>query len=126
MPSSTPRRRGAIALKARLDGDQAVISVSDNGIGMEPAQIERMFEMFAQAEPVADRSHGLGIGLALVKSIVELHGGRVEASSGGAGKGSEFRVTLPARRGAVAAGAGLERAAGAGAGGAAPGPASAA
>ena len=70
-------------------------------MGMDPAQIERMFEMFAQAEPVADRSHGLGIGLALVKSIVELHGGRVEAFSGGAGKGSEFRVTLPARRTAV-------------------------
>ena len=81
-----------------MDDGNVVISVSDNGMGMEPAQIERMFEMFTQAEPVADRSHGLGIGLALVKSIVELHGGRIEASSAGPGKGSEFRVTLPARR----------------------------
>ena len=92
---------GAIVLQARMDNGNVVISVSDNGIGMEPAQIERMFEMFTQAEPVADRSHGLGIGLALVKSIVELHGGRIEASSAGPGKGSEFRVTLPATRGAA-------------------------
>ncbi len=92
---------GAIALKARMDNGHVVISVSDNGMGMEPAQIERMFEMFTQAEPVADRSHGLGIGLALVKTIVELHGGRIEASSAGPGQGSEFRVTLPATRGAV-------------------------
>ena len=89
---------GAIFLKAGLEGDQVVITVADNGVGMEPGQIERMFEMFTQAQPVADRSHGLGIGLALVKSIVELHGGRIEALSGGAGKGSEFRVTLPSAR----------------------------
>ena len=89
---------GTIVLKARLEGKQVVITVSDNGVGMEPAHIERMFEMFTQAQPVADRSHGLGIGLALVKSIVELHGGRIEASSAGPGKGSEFRVRLPAAR----------------------------
>ncbi|HMA09388.1 MAG TPA: ATP-binding protein, partial [Ramlibacter sp.] len=92
---------GTIVLKARMDDSRVVISVSDNGMGMEPAQIERMFEMFTQAEPVADRGHGLGIGLALVKSIVELHGGRIEASSAGPRRGSEFRVTLPATRGAV-------------------------
>jgi two-component system, chemotaxis family, CheB/CheR fusion protein len=96
---------GNVTLKARLEGEQAVISVSDSGVGMQPAQIEHMFEMYAQAEPVADRSHGLGIGLAIVKSIVELHGGRVEASSAGPGKGSEFRVLLPARRGKPAAAA---------------------
>jgi two-component system CheB/CheR fusion protein len=90
--------RGSIVLKARLQGKEAVISVSDNGVGMEPADIEHMFEMFTQAQPVADRSHGLGIGLALAKSIVELHGGRVEAFSAGPGKGSEFRVSLPAAR----------------------------
>jgi two-component system CheB/CheR fusion protein len=89
---------GAIRIKARLVGQQAVISVSDNGLGMDPGQIEHMFEMFAQAQPVADRSHGLGIGLALVKNIVELHGGQVEAFSEGHGKGSEFRVSLPAAR----------------------------
>jgi len=71
---------------------------------MDPGQISRMFEMFAQAQPVADRSHGLGIGLALVKSLVEMHGGRIEASSAGPDQGSEFRVTLPgARRGTTPA-----------------------
>ncbi|NPC58689.1 chemotaxis protein CheB [Caenimonas soli] len=92
---------GTITLKARLEGKRAVISVSDNGIGMDPMHIERMFEMFTQEQPVADRSHGLGIGLALVKSIVEMHGGRIEAFSAGPGKGSEFRVTLPAVRGSA-------------------------
>jgi len=90
---------GTISLKARLEGKQAVISVCDNGMGMDPAHIERMFEMFAQEQPVADRSHGLGIGLALAKSIMEMHGGSIEAFSAGSSKGSEFRVTLPAARG---------------------------
>jgi two-component system, chemotaxis family, CheB/CheR fusion protein len=91
---------GLITVKARLDGRQAVITVADNGVGMEPAQIDRMFEMFAQAPGLADRGNdGLGIGLALVRNIVELHGGKVEASSAGPGKGSEFRVALPATRG---------------------------
>jgi two-component system CheB/CheR fusion protein len=93
---------GRIALKARLTGSEAVITVSDNGVGMDPAQIGNMFEMFTQAQPVADRSHGLGIGLALVKSIVELHGGTVAALSEGPGKGSEFRITLPGARSAKA------------------------
>jgi two-component system, chemotaxis family, CheB/CheR fusion protein len=93
---------GTIRVRARLVGRQAVVSVTDNGIGMEPEQIARMFEMFTQAQPVADRSHGLGIGLALVKNIVEMHGGQVEAFSQGPGKGSEFRITLPAARGLAA------------------------
>jgi two-component system CheB/CheR fusion protein len=91
---------GDINLEVRLAGKDAVITVSDNGIGMDPAHISRMFEMFSQGQATVDRSHGLGIGLALVKRLTELHGGNVEASSGGQGKGSEFRVTLPgARRG---------------------------
>lgn len=90
---------GIIELKARLEGEQAAVTVSDTGSGIEPGQIDRMFEMFAQAEPTADRSHGLGIGLALVKNIVELHGGAVSASSPGPGKGSVFRVVLPAHAG---------------------------
>jgi two-component system CheB/CheR fusion protein len=90
---------GKISLKARMESDQVVITVADTGVGMEPAQIERMFDMFTQAQSPANRNHGgLGIGLALVKSMVELHGGRVEASSAGPGKGSEFRVFLPAAR----------------------------
>jgi two-component system CheB/CheR fusion protein len=102
---------GNIALKARLEGEQAVISVADNGVGMDPAHIDHMFDMFAQGQLVADRSHGLGIGLALVKNIVELHGGRIEGLSAGPGKGSEFRVSLPARRGSDgAAGASTEAA----------------
>jgi two-component system CheB/CheR fusion protein len=91
---------GHIAVKARLEGKQAVISVIDNGLGIEPAQMDRMFEMFTQIQPAIDRGKtGLGIGLALVRNIVELHGGRIEASSGGPGLGSEFRVFLPAVRG---------------------------
>ena len=89
---------GAISLKARLSGEQVLITVADNGVGMDPGRIEHMFEMFTQAQPVADRSHGLGIGLALVKSIVEMHDGRVEAFSPGSGRGSEFRIALPAAR----------------------------
>jgi len=94
---------GSLSLRARLVARDAVITVSDNGAGMEPAQIQSMFEMFTQAQPVADRSHGLGIGLALVKSIVEMHGGKIEAFSPGPGQGSEFRVTLPDAHGIEAA-----------------------
>jgi two-component system, chemotaxis family, CheB/CheR fusion protein len=91
---------GTIAVQARMQGDdQVVIAVADNGAGIEPAQIERMFDMYTQAHSAANQSHvGLGIGLALVKSIVELHGGWVRASSAGPGKGSEFTVGLPAAR----------------------------
>ncbi|MES3002686.1 MAG: CheR family methyltransferase [Pseudomonadota bacterium] len=92
---------GKIAIKARLEGKSAVISVTDNGVGLEPAQLERIFEMFTQVQPTSQRGKtGLGIGLALVKNIVELHGGKVEASSAGPGHGTQFRVMLPAVRGA--------------------------
>jgi two-component system, chemotaxis family, CheB/CheR fusion protein len=72
---------GTITVAARMEGDhEVVITVTDNGAGMEPGQIERMFDMYTQAQSVANQNHaGLGIGLALVKSIVELHGGRVQA-----------------------------------------------
>jgi two-component system, chemotaxis family, CheB/CheR fusion protein len=90
---------GTISLTARMQVDQVVISVADSGVGIEPDQIGRMFDMFTQAQSAGDRnSGGLGIGLALVRSIVELHGGRVEASSPGVGQGSEFRVYLPVAR----------------------------
>jgi two-component system, chemotaxis family, CheB/CheR fusion protein len=95
------RPGGAIRLSASLEGDDAVLSVSDNGIGIEPGQIERMFDMFTQAQSVANHNYaGLGIGLALVRNIVEVHGGRIVASSAGPGKGSEFRVVLPGARAA--------------------------
>jgi two-component system, chemotaxis family, CheB/CheR fusion protein len=86
---------GSIHVGGGIEGDEAVITVRDSGVGIDPAQIGGIFEMFAQGQPEGDRSHGLGIGLALVKNIVELHGGRVSASSPGVGRGSEFRVVIP-------------------------------
>jgi len=93
----TPRN-GTITVKVRLEDDALELLVADTGIGMDPQRIPTMFEMFAQAEPAEDRTHGLGIGLALVKNIVELHGGQISARSDGFGKGSEFLVVLPGAR----------------------------
>jgi PAS domain S-box-containing protein len=74
----------------------AVVTVRDTGIGIEPAMQKRVFESFMQADPTLDRSRGgLGLGLALVKGLVELHGGEVGVSSPGAGQGTEFIVRLP-------------------------------
>jgi two-component system CheB/CheR fusion protein len=86
---------GVVALRARTEGGEAVITVEDNGIGMEPARIPGLFEMFAQGPDDAGKSHGLGIGLALVRNIMALHGGTVSADSAGPGKGSTFTVRLP-------------------------------
>jgi PAS domain S-box-containing protein len=87
---------GRIDLHIRVAHAQVEVCVSDNGIGMSPELVERAFELFSQGERSADRSQGgLGIGLALVHSLVELHGGSVQAHSGGAGHGSRFTVTLP-------------------------------
>jgi PAS domain S-box-containing protein len=73
----------------------AILTVRDSGIGMEPGTLKRVFEPFTQAERTIDRSEGgLGLGLALVKGLVDLHGGEVCASSGGAGCGSEFTIRL--------------------------------
>jgi CheY-like chemotaxis protein len=79
-----------------LRDDYIYFDISDNGIGMEAAMVERVFDLFSQAERTADRSQGgLGIGLALVKSLVELHQGEVSAKSAGLGQGSQFRISLP-------------------------------
>jgi PAS domain S-box-containing protein len=87
---------GDIVLSMQVEGDNVKTVVADNGIGMAPELVERAFELFAQAERTSDRSQGgLGIGLALVKSLIELHGGTITVYSAGLGKGSRFTVCLP-------------------------------
>jgi PAS domain S-box-containing protein len=87
---------GDISLEAARVGDEALIRVRDNGIGIEPQMLPRIFEMFAQAPTSERRSQGgLGIGLGLARTLVELHGGRIEVKSAGRGKGAEFTVGLP-------------------------------
>ncbi len=85
-----------VAISAKKSSGWIVISVRDHGIGFSPEDRDRLFEMFAQLDPSLSRSRGgLGVGLSIVRRLVEMHGGRVEASSDGPGKGSEFRVSLP-------------------------------
>jgi len=87
---------GSIWLTAAQDADQAIISVRDSGIGIAPEVLLHIFELFWQAKEAQQRAPGgLGIGLSLVKGLVELHGGTIEARSDGPGKGSEFIVRLP-------------------------------
>jgi PAS domain S-box-containing protein len=89
-------RGGRIRLAIEEDGEQAVIRVRDTGIGIAAGELSRIFEIFAQVDTSLERSReGLGLGLALVKSLVEMHGGSVEAKSAGIGQGSEFVVRLP-------------------------------
>jgi len=96
---------GEIWLDARREGNQAVLRVRDTGAGIPATLLPRVFELFAQAERTLDRSQGgLGIGLTLVKLLVEMHGGSVEArSDGGPGEGAEFIVRLPSSEDAAAA-----------------------
>jgi PAS domain S-box-containing protein len=90
------REGGQLLLEAEVRAAQVLIRVTDNGIGMTPELVSRAFEMFAQAERSPDRSSGgLGLGLALVKSLVELHHGTVCCESAGLGRGSVFTVCLP-------------------------------
>lgn len=87
---------GQLEVRLVAEGGTARISFRDNGIGIAPHRLEQVFEMFSQEEPALQRSRGgLGIGLALTRKLVELHGGTVTASSEGAGKGSVFQVQLP-------------------------------
>ena len=88
---------GRIWLTAERIGNEAVISVRDTGIGIAAESLPRVFEMFSQVDRTMERSSGgLGIGLALVKGLVEMHGGTAKAESGGEGMGSTFTVRLPA------------------------------
>ena len=90
-------RGGHIHLNAELDGREAVVTVTDTGIGIDADELPRIFGMFSQIDGALERSQGgLGIGLMLVKRLVELHGGSVEAKSEGLGLGSVFTVRLPA------------------------------
>ena len=99
---------GQITVSALREGNQAIVSVRDRGIGIEPEMLPHVFELFTQGRRDAHRAQdGLGIGLTLVRSLVGMHGGSVTAASEGFGKGSEFLVRLPLMVGeAPAAGSG--------------------
>jgi len=87
---------GDIVVHLQVSQDQITLDVADNGIGMAPELVPAVFGLFAQAERNSDRSQGgLGLGLALVKNLVESHGGSVAAASEGSGKGSTFTIRLP-------------------------------
>ena len=88
---------GRISITAQREGEQVAVAVTDNGRGMSPEMLPRVFDMFVQERQSIDRSlGGLGIGLAIVKNLVTMHGGSVEAHSPGMGLGSSFVVRLPA------------------------------
>jgi PAS domain S-box-containing protein len=87
---------GRVSLEVAREGRWALLRVRDTGVGIDPAVLPRLFQAFAQADATLDRSRGgLGLGLALVKRLAELHGGSVSARSDGAGCGAEFEVRLP-------------------------------
>jgi CheY-like chemotaxis protein len=87
---------GDIALRTEVSATHVMIQIADAGIGMAPELVVRAFDLFAQAERTSDRSSGgLGLGLALVKSLIDLHHGSVTCESAGIGKGSTFTVCLP-------------------------------
>jgi signal transduction histidine kinase/ActR/RegA family two-component response regulator len=93
---------GKVTVRTSIHGNLAQLSVADTGIGMQPETLTRIFDTFAQADKSLARSRGgLGLGLALVKGLVELHRGTVEASSAGLGLGSEFTIRLPLNAGPV-------------------------
>ena len=87
---------GHIRVTGQRRGNEVAISVTDDGVGISPEMLPRLFEIFSQGERALERSQGgLGVGLSLVRGLLGLHGGRVEAKSEGIGKGSEFIVHLP-------------------------------
>jgi len=87
---------GHIMLKAQIENEFALVSITDNGIGIEKEALNQVFDMFSQVSKAKDHSlGGLGIGLSLVQSLVQMHGGFVTAHSDGEGKGSTFTIKLP-------------------------------
>ena len=83
---------GLVRMTVAREGDDAVVRVLDNGVGITPEMLPKIFDLFTQVDGSLSRSHGgLGIGLALVRTLVEMHGGRVTAASGGAGQGERVR-----------------------------------
>ncbi len=86
---------GHIEVSARREGDHAVVSIRDDGCGIAAVKLPRVFDLFNQAERSSGNQGGIGVGLALARSIVSLHGGDIQALSNGIEKGSEFRVSLP-------------------------------
>ena len=89
--------RGHVWLLACIEGEEAVIRIRDDGMGISPEMLPRIFDLFSQEErTLAQSQGGLGIGLTLVKTLVEMHGGSITATSEGTGTGSEFMVRLPA------------------------------
>jgi CheY-like chemotaxis protein len=89
-------------VKVSEEGSDAVLRVADNGIGLAPESLEQVFEVFTQVNSsLARSSEGLGLGLTVVRRVLELHGGRIEALSAGLGQGSEFVVRLPLKPSAL-------------------------
>jgi len=89
-------RGGTITVTASAIDGSALVTLTDTGIGIDPAHLPSIFDMFVQIEPTATRARsGLGIGLALAKRLIALHDGEIDASSGGAGMGTTFRIRLP-------------------------------
>ena len=87
---------GRIGLRARVEADEVVIVVEDSGVGVDPELLPHVFDLFIQADRSLERKQGgLGLGLTLVRRLVEMHGGRVEAASAGPGLGSAFTIRLP-------------------------------
>jgi CheY-like chemotaxis protein len=87
---------GAVDVDVRREGEQGIVQVTDTGIGIDPAMLPKIFELFTQAEQGRDRSlGGLGVGLTLSQRLVAMHGGTIAAASEGRGRGAQFTVRLP-------------------------------
>jgi signal transduction histidine kinase/DNA-binding response OmpR family regulator len=96
------RAGGSIRLSVDREGSEGVFRVRDNGIGIPPEMLSKIFELFTQVERSLDRSRGgLGVGLTLARRLIEMHGGRIDVASDGPGLGSEFTVRLPVVQGAL-------------------------